>query len=196
MNHEAHGGIVSKTFLEQLHIPRFIINNMYIDGHYYHPTFLYESVWDVLGFILLISIRKHLKLGETFFLYLIWYSIGRFFVEGLRTDSLMLTSHIRVAQLVSVILIIISIILIIYRRYKFQPPVYKNAGPLSWPKQRCRFSMRKLQTHDRYQKSSINPLWQIYRLIRFPKVFKQTLIIEICRVMPNLKLKMLSIVSI
>ncbi len=49
--------------------------------------------------------------------------------------------------------------------------------------------MRKLQTHDRYQKSSINPLWQIYRLIRFPKVFKQTLIIEICRVMPNLKLK-------
>ncbi|MFI3133191.1 prolipoprotein diacylglyceryl transferase, partial [Staphylococcus warneri] len=136
MNHEAHGGIVSKSFLEQLHLPQFIIDNMYIDGHYYHPTFLYESVWDVLGFIILVTIRKHLKLGETFFLYLIWYSIGRFFVEGLRTDSLMLTSHIRVAQLVSVILIIISVVLMLYRRFKYQPPTYKNAGPLSWPKQK------------------------------------------------------------
>ena len=106
---------------------------MYIDGQYYHPTFLYESLWDVLGFIILITLRKHLKLGETFFGYLIWYSIGRFFVEGLRTDSLMLTSHIRVAQLVSVILIVISIILIIYRRIKYQPSTFKNAGPLTWP---------------------------------------------------------------
>ena len=134
MNHEANGGIVSKSFLEQLHLPQFIIDNMYIDGHYYHPTFLYESVWDVLGFIILVTVRKHLKLGETFFLYLIWYSIGRFFVEGLRTDSLMLTSHIRVAQLVSVILIIISVAIMLYRRFKYQPPTYKNAGPLSWPK--------------------------------------------------------------
>ena len=136
MNHEAHGCMVSKSFLEQLHLPQFIIDNMYIDGHYYHPTFLYESVWDVLGFIILVTIRKHMKLGETFFLYLIWYSIGRFFVEGLRTDSLMLTSHIRVAQLVSVILIIISVALMLYRRFKYQPPTYKNAGPLSWPKQK------------------------------------------------------------
>ena len=133
MNHEAHGGIVSKSFLEQLHLPQFIIDNMYIDGHYYHPTFLYESVWDVLGFIILVTVRKHLKLGETFFLYLIWYSIGRFFVEGLRTDSLMLTSHIRVAQLVSIILIIVSIMLIIYRRVKFHPSTFKNSGPLQWP---------------------------------------------------------------
>ena len=133
MNHEAHGGPVSKAFLEHLHLPDFIIRNMYIDGQYYHPTFLYESLWDVLGFIILITLRRHLKLGETFFGYLIWYSIGRFFVEGLRTDSLMLTSHIRVAQLVSVILIVISIILIIYRRIKYQPSTFKNAGPLTWP---------------------------------------------------------------
>ena len=89
----------------------------------------------MLGFIILITLRKHLKLGETFFGYLIWYSIGRFFVEGLRTDSLMLTSHIRVAQLVSVILIVISI-LIIYRRIKHQPSTFKNAGPLTWPGKR------------------------------------------------------------
>ncbi|HEI5397989.1 prolipoprotein diacylglyceryl transferase [Staphylococcus aureus] len=133
MNHEAHGGPVSRAFLEQLHLPNFIIENMYINGQYYHPTFLYESIWDVAGFIILVNIRKHLKLGETFFLYLTWYSIGRFFIEGLRTDSLMLTSNIRVAQLVSILLILISISLIVYRRIKYNPPLYSKFGALPWP---------------------------------------------------------------
>lgn len=133
MNHEAHGGPVSRAFLEQLHLPNFIIENMYINGQYYHPTFLYESIWDVAGFIILVNIRKHLKLGETFFLYLTWYSIGRFFIEGLRTDSLMLTSNIRVAQLVSILLILISISLIVYRRIKYNPPLYSKVGALTWP---------------------------------------------------------------
>ncbi|HHS4399538.1 TPA: prolipoprotein diacylglyceryl transferase [Staphylococcus aureus] len=133
MNHEAHGGPVSRAFLEQLHLPNFIIENMYINGQYYHPTFLYESIWDVAGFIILVNIRKHLKLGETFFLYLTWYSIGRFFIEGLRTDSLMLTSNIRVAQLVSIFLILISISLIVYRRIKYNPPLYSKVGALPWP---------------------------------------------------------------
>ena len=133
MNHEAHGGPVSRAFLEQLHLPNFIIENMYINGQYYHPTFLHESIWDVAGFIILVNIRKHLKLGETFFLYLTWYSIGRFFIEGLRTDSLMLTSNIRVAQLVSILLILISISLIVYRRIKYNPPLYSKVGALPWP---------------------------------------------------------------
>ncbi|MCE3355899.1 prolipoprotein diacylglyceryl transferase [Staphylococcus aureus] len=133
MNHETHGGPVSRAFLEQLHLPNFIIENMYINGQYYHPTFLYESIWDVAGFIILVNIRKHLKLGETFFLYLTWYSIGRFFIEGLRTDSLMLTSNIRVAQLVSILLILISISLIVYRRIKYNPPLYSKVGALPWP---------------------------------------------------------------
>lgn len=133
MNHEAHGGSVSRAFLEQLHLPNFIIENMYINGQYYHPTFLYESIWDVAGFIILVNVRKHLKLGETFFLYLTWYSIGRFFIEGLRTDSLMLTSNIRVAQLVSILLILISISLIVYRRIKYNPPLYSKVGALPWP---------------------------------------------------------------
>ena len=129
MNHEAHGGPVSRAFLEQLHLPNFIIENMYINGQYYHPTFLYEYIWDVAGFIILVNIRKHLK----FFLYLTWYSIGRFFIEGLRTDSLMLTSNIRVAQLVSILLILISISLIVYRRIKYNPPLYSKVGALPWP---------------------------------------------------------------
>ncbi|WP_181897977.1 prolipoprotein diacylglyceryl transferase [Staphylococcus felis] len=135
MNHEAHGGPVSRSFLESLHLPQFIIDNMYINGIYYHPTFLYESIWDVLGFILLITIRKHLRIGETFFMYLIWYSVGRFFVEGLRTDSLMLTETIRVAQLMSILLLVIGIVIIVWRRTKNNISLYKDANVLSWPNQ-------------------------------------------------------------
>lgn len=138
MNHEAHGGPVSKSFLEHLHIPDFIINNMYVNGKYYQPTFLYESVWDLAGFVILLIIRKHLKVGDTLCLYLIWYSIGRFFVEGLRTDSLMLTSHIRVAQLMSIILIIVGIAIMIIRRLKYKAPRYKDVGPLTWPNQKVK----------------------------------------------------------
>ena len=91
MNQEAHGDEVTRQFLEGLHLPDFIINQMYIEGVYYHPTFLYESLWNFAGVILLLALRKvNLRRGELFFTYLIWYSVGRFFVEGLRTDSLML----------------------------------------------------------------------------------------------------------
>src|SRR5699024_682468 len=138
MNHEAHGGPVSKSFLENMHIPDFIINNMYIDGQYYHPTFLYESIWDILGFVILISLSIHLRIGDTFALYLICYSIGRFFVEGLRTDSLMLTSDIRVAQLMSVVLIVAGIVLMIIRRVRYNAPRYKDVGPLTWSKQKVK----------------------------------------------------------
>jgi phosphatidylglycerol:prolipoprotein diacylglycerol transferase len=119
MNQEAHGREVTRQFLENLHLPNFIINQMYINGTYYHPTFLYESLWDFAGFILLISLRfVNLRRGELFLSYVIWYSIGRFFVEGMRTDSLMLTSSLRMAQAISIVLIIGAIIVIVYRRQK------------------------------------------------------------------------------
>jgi phosphatidylglycerol:prolipoprotein diacylglycerol transferase len=60
--------------------------------------------------------RVNLKRGELFLSYVIWYSIGRYFVEGMRTDSLMLTSNLRIAQVISLVLIALSIILIAYRR--------------------------------------------------------------------------------
>ncbi|WP_242216716.1 prolipoprotein diacylglyceryl transferase [Bacillus cereus group sp. BfR-BA-01380] len=116
MNQEAHGGEVTRQFLESLHLPQFIINQMYIDGVYYHPTFLYESLWNFAGFILLMFLRRaNLRRGELFFTYLTWYSIGRFFVEGLRTDSLML-GPLRIAQVVSITLILVSIIFVFVRR--------------------------------------------------------------------------------
>ena len=119
MNQEAHGGEVTRAFLENLFLPEWIINQMYINGVYYHPTFLYESLWNILGFILLLVLRRvNLRRGEIFLTYLIWYSIGRFFVEGLRTDSLMLTESIRMAQMISVVLIVGAIAVLIYRRVK------------------------------------------------------------------------------
>ncbi len=89
---------------------------MNIYGTYYHPTFLYESLWCLLGFIVLLIIRKnkYLKLGQLTGAYLMWYSFGRFFIEGLRLDSLMF-SEFKIAQIVSGILFIIGLIIIVER---------------------------------------------------------------------------------
>jgi len=79
---------------------------------YFHPTFLYESIWNIVGFILLALLARRLNKsnfhGAISCLYLIWYSFGRFFIEGLRTDSLML-GNFRIAQLVSLTLVFIGV---------------------------------------------------------------------------------------
>lgn len=124
-NQEAHGGEVTREFLESLYLPDFIINQMYIDGVYYHPTFLYESIWNLIGFVLLLLLRRvNLKRGEIFLSYVIWYSIGRYFIEGMRTDSLMIGEMLRTAQIMSLILIAVAIFLWIWRRVKRNEPRY------------------------------------------------------------------------
>ncbi|PGT79581.1 prolipoprotein diacylglyceryl transferase [Bacillus sp. AFS040349] len=123
MNQEAHGGPVTREFLVNLQLPDFIINQMFINGQYYHPTFLYESIWNIAGFIVLIMLRKiNLRQGELFLSYIIWYSIGRFFIEGMRTDSLMLTETLRMAQFISIVLVICSLLILIYRRKAVHTP--------------------------------------------------------------------------
>lgn len=119
MNQEAHGGPVSESFYNNFmqYLPEFITNQMCIGGTMYHPTFLYESVWNILGFVLLLVLRRYNPLrGEVFLSYVIWYSVGRFFIEGLRTDSLYLIGEIRTAQAISIVLVIAGITAIIYRR--------------------------------------------------------------------------------
>ncbi|MCR6095132.1 prolipoprotein diacylglyceryl transferase [Salipaludibacillus agaradhaerens] len=117
VNQEVYGGEVSRSFLENLMLPDFIINQMYIQGAYHHPTFLYESVWNIIGFILLLWLRRvNLRRGELFISYAIWYSVGRFFIEGIRTDNLLIFDVIRTAQIVSIITVIGGIIILIYRR--------------------------------------------------------------------------------
>ena len=100
--------------LKSLHIPAFIINGMYINGEYHHPTFLYESIACLIIFIILMFIRKKVnkKEGLIISVYAILYGIIRFFVESLRTDSLMFF-NIKIAELVSILMIITGIIILI-----------------------------------------------------------------------------------
>jgi phosphatidylglycerol:prolipoprotein diacylglycerol transferase len=118
-NEEAFGGPTAlpwKLYISEAHRPP-----QFIDQPYFHPTFLYESLWDLGVFaVLVLGLRRRLEPapGTLFLAYLGLYSLGRLWIEGLRTDSLMLGS-IRVAQLVSVVAIVVaavSIPLLLLRR--------------------------------------------------------------------------------
>ncbi len=115
-NGEAYGPETTLTFLNSLHLPQFIINGMYIEGIYYQPTFLYESLWNMLGLIIILIIKKKQTYkGNASAYYLIHYGIGRCVIESLRQDSLML-GNIKIAQLVSIAMILIGIFIIFYIR--------------------------------------------------------------------------------
>lgn len=119
MNQEAFGAKTTLAYLRGLHLPEFIIQQMNIQGAYRQPTFLYESMWNLVGFILLMSVRHHqhwFKQGEVFLSYVMWYAFGRFFVEGMRTDSLYLLPGLRVSQALSIVLFVVAAGLWWYRR--------------------------------------------------------------------------------
>jgi len=116
-NGEAHGG------------PTDLPWGIVVEGVKVHPTFLYESVWNLGVFAILVLFRKHKKFeGEVMCWYGILYSMGRFWIEGLRTDSLMFFG-LRTAQLVSLGLIIICASLIIYNRNKAKMASKKEDTP-------------------------------------------------------------------
>lgn len=121
MNQEAYGPITTLEFLKHLHLPQFIIDGMYIEGSYYQPTFLYESLWCITGFLFICLIRKYknLNVGELSSFYLGWYGIGRFFIESLRTDSLMFFG-LKQAQIISIIFIISGMMLFWFSHYKYK----------------------------------------------------------------------------
>ncbi|MBW7453623.1 prolipoprotein diacylglyceryl transferase [Paenibacillus sepulcri] len=148
VNQEAYGGPVDESTLRNtLHLPDWIVNQMNVGGGFHHPTFLYESLWNLIGIILLFVLRRRafMRAGEMLMTYFIWYSIGRFFIEGLRTDSLAFDGpawlvsimnglwspmtvafepgnldaaygDVRISQLLAVLLIIAAIAIIIIRR--------------------------------------------------------------------------------
>lgn len=111
MNGEAFGPATTLSHLHDMFIPDFIIKGMNINGVYHIPTFYYESLGCIFGFIILLIIRRYkkLKIGQLTSFYLIWYGLIRFFIESLRTDSLMLGS-LKMAQIVSIAMIGIGII--------------------------------------------------------------------------------------
>jgi phosphatidylglycerol:prolipoprotein diacylglycerol transferase len=107
-NEEAFGGPTDLPWKLYISEPRR--PPAFVDQQYFHPTFLYESVWNLGAFLLLYFVlRRRLERapGALFLAYLGLYSLGRFWVEGLRTDSLMLGS-MRVAQLVSVVAVAVA----------------------------------------------------------------------------------------
>ena len=116
MNREAHGSVTDSFFKMGL-----------VDAAgkvtYYHPTFLYESVWNLVGFIALHFYCKKRKFdGEIFLLYVAWYGLGRAWIEGLRTDSLYLFSTgIRVSQLVAAVSFVAAAGIIAWVRLKKKP---------------------------------------------------------------------------
>ena len=100
-----------------MHLPKFIIEGMHINGFYREPTFLYESVMSLIGFIVLMIVRKNkkIKTGQLTSIYLVWYGIIRLIIESMRSDSLML-GPLKIAQIVSIIFIVIGIIIFIKSR--------------------------------------------------------------------------------
>ena len=117
-NQEVYGTEVSLKFLKSIFLPDFIIDGMKIGGVYHHPLFLYESLWCLLGFIVLLFIRrrKYIKTGQIFGIYCMWYSVGRFFFEGMRESeyNLMLGSF-KVAQIVSVGMFLVGLFFFVRR---------------------------------------------------------------------------------
>ena len=103
MNREAHGAVTDSFFKMGLVDASGAVT-------YYHPTFLYESVWNLVGFLALHFLTKKRKFdGQIFLSYLTWYGLGRVWIEGLRTDSLYLFSTgIRVSQLVAALCVVIG----------------------------------------------------------------------------------------
>lgn len=136
-NREAFGGYTDGLFAmrymkEQVsHIPQSVLDNIInVNGVQYiqvQPTFLYESLWNLVVFAILMILKRRKKFdGEIFGLYLLGYGLGRVWIEGLRTDQLILgNTGIPVSQLLSAIIIIISIV-ILYIRYKKIGNLYKN----------------------------------------------------------------------
>lgn len=100
-----------------------------------HPTFLYEGLWNLMVLLFLFWFRKRKKFeGELFFCYLVGYGVGRFWIESLRTDQLLLPGiHVPVSQLLSAVLVIVSLSVIIYKRRK---------------NRECRYDKRNLKNTD------------------------------------------------
>ncbi len=118
-NHEAFGCNTDGLFgmssgKIQTYISQHFSDGSVVATETVHPCFLYESAWCLLGFVLLHIVSKKWRKfdGQIFLMYLLWYGIGRFFIEGLRTDSLYLGT-VRVSQALALITAVAALVLLI-----------------------------------------------------------------------------------
>ena len=115
-NREAHGG-VTDSFLRM-----GLINPLTGSGEYYHPTFLYESLWNLVGFILIHFLSKKRKFdGQVALYYVAWYGLGRAMIEGLRTDSLW-WGNFRVSQVLAAGSCLIALIVLVVMAFRPHDP--------------------------------------------------------------------------
>lgn len=151
MNGEAYGSIVhSDSFLYRFRMGIYPHTQLdsYISGiggivtddsalAYVHPTFLYESVWNLIGLIIInvIYLRKKKFDGQIFFMYIAWYGLGRTFIELLRTDSLYIFETIRISSLVGCLCFFFGLAMLIYgeikgKKLRLAGEEYESAYPL------------------------------------------------------------------
>lgn len=126
--------MLQREALSKMLVPDFVIDRMYIHYSsasgficpgYYYPTFYFESVANLIGIVIYMISRRYIKqilVGDGICFYLIWYGIVRFFIETMRTDPLMLgNTGIKVAELTSIIYIVLGILFIVLRRiFKYE----------------------------------------------------------------------------
>ena len=126
VNIEAYGTSTTLPWRMGIHEPNFANSaemNVWRSDEYVHPTFLYESLWNLLGFIIANILYKKKKFdGQIFYFYIAWYGFGRMLIEGLRTDSLML-GPIRISQLVGFVTFVVgcALTVVAFRLLKKEP---------------------------------------------------------------------------
>ena len=143
-NREVFGGYTDNIFAMQLpvsavrqsditpELAEHIINIGGVDFIQVHPTFLYESLWNLGVLIIMLLIREHKKFdGEIFLIYLLGYGVGRFWIEGIRTDQLMLPGiNYPVSQALALVMAIVAFVWILYgRRHHKNPPTLGIKNP-------------------------------------------------------------------
>lgn len=132
-NQEAYGSIVSESYYR--FYPAFIKDHMYINGEYRQPTFLFESIANIIGWLLIRFVYKRYgrkKRGDEGFAYMAWYGVTRFVIESFRTDSLYMFGTIRTAQLVSIVLVVIGVCGIagVFNRLFAKTSIFKSSKPV------------------------------------------------------------------
>lgn len=122
-NGEAFGAVVAESsplYFLRMGVISPMSREIFGDNlmHYVHPTFFYESLWNVVGFVLINVFYKKKKFeGEILCWYAVWYGFGRMFIEGLRMDSLMV-GPFRISQVIGLLCFLVGVFLIVYFRFK------------------------------------------------------------------------------
>ncbi len=115
-NQEAYGNPVLSPALQ------FFPLAVLVNGSWYQATFFYESMWDLLGFLILWGTRKRWRKGDGLPLYMIVYGLGRVWIEGLRSDSLYIPgTSVRISQLLSLLMVLAGAVYFLVRKLKRKP---------------------------------------------------------------------------